>query len=380
MSFLAQFATFSCVVASILYLIFAVRCVSRFTATQDSITSKFCPPVTLLKPICGLDPDLYENLRSFCEQEYPYYQIIFGVSDPLDLSVPIIQRLLKEFSDLDLSLVIDDRVHGINPKINNLINMYQQSKYDWIIIADSDIRVDSNYLKSIVAPFENNKIGAVTCLYLCFPIKGIASRLSTLFINGWFLPSVLIANAIQKIRYCFGPTMAIRRDVLEQMGGFNKLLSVLADDYLLGKLTFDLGYQVHLSSYLVKNIVEEPNFKRLFLHELRWARTIYSVQPIGHTFSVIVHAIPVSLLFLAVAPSYMLGLTVVSIAITIRLLMHLFIYRNLELEIRSSDILLIPLRDLLTFIVWSVSFFGRSIQWRQHNFLVKANSQLVIKD
>lgn len=116
------------------------------------------------------------------------------------------------------------------------------------------------------------------------------------------------------------------------------------------------------------------------MHELRWARTIYSVQPIGHTFSVIVHAIPVSLLFLAVAPSYMLGLTVVSIAITIRLLMHLFIYRNLELEIRSSDILLIPLRDLLTFIVWSVSFFGRSIQWRQHNFLVKANSQLVIKD
>jgi ceramide glucosyltransferase len=343
--------------------------------------SRVYPPVTLLKPVCGLDAELYENLRSFCEQDYPHYQIVFGVAEPTDPSVPIIRRLFREFPDLDLTLIIDSRVHGTNPKVSNLVNMYHQAKHDWLIIADSDMRVDPAYLSTIVAPFENSRVGAVTCLYVGLPVGGLASRLSAIFINEWFLPSVLVANAIQRIRYCFGATMAIRRELLERIGGFARLAPALADDYLLGKLISDLGYQVSLAPYLVENVVEEFSLKSLFLHELRWARTVCSVQPLGYALSFVTHAIPVSLLFLVVTPSFVLGAAVVGAVFALRLLMHRVVHRSLGLGLRESDrFWLVPLRDLFSFVVWSASFFGRDIRWRQHTFSVKADSQLAIKE
>ncbi|WP_264696328.1 bacteriohopanetetrol glucosamine biosynthesis glycosyltransferase HpnI [Candidatus Nitrosacidococcus sp. I8] len=372
--------TFICVAISAFYLLFAMYQINIF-AMQKWTPPDVYPSVSILKPICGLDVELYENLCSFCNQDYPEYQVVFGVTDPKDSAIPIIERVLKEFPYLDLKLVIDSRLYGSNPKVSNLINMYPYAKHDYLIMADSDMRVDSTYLSKIISPFKNPKIGAITCLYIGIPIGGIASQLGAMFINEWFLPCVLATNAIQKIKYCFGPTMGVRRDLLEKIGGFHKLSSYLADDYILGKLVSELGYQVYLVPYLVQDIIKESSLKSLFFHELRWARTIYSVQPVGHFFSIVSNVIPIALLFLIAAPSLSYGLIALSIILILRLLMHYVIQNKFRVNTRYADrFWLILFREIFSFIVWGISFFGREISWRHRTFSVKANNQLVFKE
>lgn len=358
------------------FSILRVAAFGRRTGEHNGIT----PPVTILKPVYGLDAELYENLRSFCDQDYPDFQVLFGLADADDPALPVIHRLIGEFPELDIDIIIDDHLHGSNRKVSNLANMYPHARHDILVIADSDMRVGTDYLQVVAGAFADEKVGAVTCLYRGRPAQGdLASVLGSAFINEWFLPSVLVAAGVQQIRYCFGATMAVRRSLLERIGGFATLAPLLADDYMLGSLISDMGYRVELSPYVVENIVSEHSLGELFRHELRWARTVRSVRPLSYTFSFVTHALPMSLLYLGVTSTTWLGVAAVTAALSLRVLMQAVSKRSLDTRMPVRP-WLVPLRDLLSFAVWAASFLGNDISWRRHRFQVDDNGQMVLNE
>ncbi len=367
--------------ASNAYVLIAMWCVGTFGRHSDYHKASELP-VTVLLPICGLHFGLYQNLRSICCQDYPEYQLLFGVQDTDDPAIDIIRRIIREFPDRDIALVVDERIAGTNLKVSNLRNMYPCAKHSILVILDSDMRVTPNYLSTVVAPFQDRGVGGVTCLYKGTPAGGLPSILGSMFINEWFLPSVLVAVSLQKIAFCFGATMAVRRDVFESIGGFERLGSYLADDYLLGMLITQQGYRVHLSSYVVENVVIEHSFKTLFLRELRWARTIRTVQPVGYAFSFIMYSIPLAivaaLLDKLTVDTEIFELGIVTFAVLLRVALHFIARRVLKVSQGPSP-WLVPIRDMLSFLVWATGLLGRDVVWRGHAFSVNSAGLLVAK-
>jgi ceramide glucosyltransferase len=361
--------------ASVGYLLFAIFAVERFNKKRQisNKANEFSPAVTILKPIYGLDPEMEENLRSFCKQDYSEYQIIFGLQDKNDPAIPVVKKIINEFKHIDASYVVDQRIYGCNHKVSNLINMYPNAKHDYLLIADSDMRVPDNYLNNVMAPFNDEAVGAVTCLYSGSARGKLASKLNAMFINEWFLPSVLISRMLQPIKYCLGATMIIRRKVLDNMDGFNNLSNYLADDYMLGKHVTEQGYKIHLSDFVVENIVEEPSLKDLVLHELRWARTLRTVEPWGFFFTFLTDTLVIS--FVAAWEIYfyseqlLLAMLPIMFVLTLRIILHKRIKSIVHAK-SSGSIWLIPVRDFLSFTIRLVSFTGNSVKWRNNSFSV----------
>jgi len=365
--------------ASLTYVAFSIYRVAKFGRRAVARDVEL-PPVTVLKPVCGLDAELYENLRSFCTQDYPDYQVVFSVAEADDPALPVVHRIIEELPERDIDLVIDGQQIGSNRKISNIANGYKKARHDLLVIADSDMHVGPGYLRDVVSAFGDENVGAVTCLYKGRPATpDLASRLGSAFINEWFLPSVLVAAAFQDLRYCFGATMAVHRDLLERIGGFPTLAAVLADDYMLGKRISDLGYRIELSPYVVENVVSEQSVKALFNHELRWARTVGSVQPLGYLFSIVTHALPVSILYLIVTAASWPSVAAVGAALSLRILMQYVSRRSLHIQDPLRP-WLVPLRDLLSFAVWTASFFGNSVSWRTHSFTVDNGGQMILNE
>lgn len=365
------------------YVLFAADCVRWFGARvrRESTALPAGPPITVFKPLCGPDVELLENLRTFCRQDYPEYQIIFGIRDPADPSIAIARQIISEFPTLDLELVIDPTIHGNNLKISNLINMYPRARHDLLVIADSDMRVGTDYLRRLSGALRKEGAGMVTCLYLGDPLPGLPSALGALFINEWFLPSVLVATRCVPNSYCFGATMAIPRSVLEEVGGFGALADYLADDYMLGRKVLATGRRVDIAPVLVENRLLEPAWRDLIAHELRWARTIRTVQPAGFTASFLTDALPLACLCLLLAwlieSGQGLALGTVGFALIARSLLHLSVNKTFN---RRQAMWLIPLRDLLTFLIRAGSFLGGDVEWRRQSLHVDNGSRLSMKD
>jgi len=366
--------SFAASIVACLYVMFCMRRIPAFLSRKPQSTT-FNPSVTILKPLCGMEHELYENLRSFCEQDYPDYQLIFCVRDAKDPSISIVRRIMAEFSRLDIALIVDNCVHGTNLKVSNLINMMPAVKHEFLMIADSDMRVGSDYLASVVTPFEDASTGAVTCLYQATPAETLASRLAAMHINADFLPSVLVADALSDIHFCFGATMAVRRTALDAIGGLEPLVNVLADDYQLGKRVSEAGFTVCLSDYVVENIVDEPNFKSLLLHELRWARTVRASSPWGYVGSILTHPLPLALLFLAVSGGSPAGWMMTAIAMTLRLRLRHCIQKGFNIQGKPMCCMT-PLRDLLSAGIWLAGLTGRMVRWKGARFSVDRRGNL----
>ncbi|MAH84990.1 MAG: hypothetical protein CBB68_11965 [Rhodospirillaceae bacterium TMED8] len=337
-------------------------------------------PVTILKPICGSEPGLLENLRSFCEQDFAAYQVVFGVRDPNDPAIDIVYQLIGEYPAKDLSLVIDEHILGQNLKVSNLANMFRVARHDIILVSDSDMRVGPQYLAAVISAFDDDGVGAATCLYSGSANKNIASRLGAMFINDWFLPSALIPMLFVELKYCFGATMAIRRDVLKSIGGFEALVDVLADDYMLGHKIFNKGRRIALVPYVVENIVVESGFKTLFDHETRWARTIRSVKPVGYFLSLVTETFSLSiiagLVFYANQGSAVYAVLPIVIALALRSILHYSVQTEFARESSMAALWLIPLRELFSLMVRIYSFFGQNVSWRGQKMTVRNNSRL----
>jgi ceramide glucosyltransferase len=367
---------------SVGYFALAIFSVRAFrTSMRAAPNGEFQPPVSILKPICGMEAELVNNLRSFCEQDYDDYQIVFGVRDASDPAIAVIEQIKSEFPDRDITLVINDRLFGTNYKIGNLVNIAEQARHDIYVISDSDMWVEPDYLLRIVEPFAGEDIGATTCLYVGEPAGGLASRLGVMFVNDWFLPSALIPARFTEQDFCFGATMAVRRNIVERFGGFQALANFLADDYMLGKFVVREGYKIALVPCVVKNIILEESLKDLFLHETRWARTIKSVQPLGYSLALITEILPLSLFasagLWALTSSLAWAAAPVLAALALRTSLHLYVGTRFGLSGACSP-WLIPLRDMLTFMVRVGSYFGSKVSWRNSNFIVKKDNRIEV--
>lgn len=361
----------------IVYLGAAIRSVAAFSRRRGEEPADVLPPVTVLKPVCGLEHGLYENLRSFCDQDYPEFQIVFGVRDPDDPAIPVIRRVIDEFPGQDAVLVVDERAVGRNLKVSNLVNMAPAARHDLLVIADSDMRVDGNYLRAIASQFGDPGVGAATCLYSGTPTPGLPSALGAIYVNDWFFPSVLVALAIQELRFCFGATMAIRRDALAAIGGFEALEPFLADDYMLGDLVARQGYEVRLCHYVVECVVSERGFRSLFAHEIRWARTVRACRPVGYAFSVIGNcAVSMAGLFLLVTRFSMPGAALLALAIALRVVLHGRVRSAVRVPPAATP-WLIPVRDLLCLAIWAASFLGRGVIWKNWSLAVRPDGRIL---
>ena len=246
-------------------------------------------PVSILKPLHGAEPGLYENLRSFVEQDYPTLQIVLGVNNPEDSALVDARALIRNFPRQDIAVIVDRRIRGTNQKVSNLENMLPAARHDILVLADSDMRVDPRYLAAVTAPLDDPRTGVVTCLYKGATAGGLWSDLGALQINFGFLLNAIFADALRIGGGCFGATIALRRTILDRIGGFSSLRDELADDRRIGDAVRAQRLMVVLSPYLVEAQVYEPSFLALWHHELRWARTVRALAPAGFAGTFVTH-------------------------------------------------------------------------------------------
>src|SRR5947208_8619835 len=274
------------------------------------------PPVTVLKPLKGPGVELYENLASFCRQSCPSYQIVFGVADPLDPAVTVVQRLRRDFPERDIVLAVGSG-RGTNRKVANLEHMMPYARHDVLVMSDSDIRVRPDYLRTMVAPLADPAVGLTTCLYRGRGNFGLPSLVESLFINTDFVPNALVAQWVQPFRYAFGASIAVKRAALERLGGFASFAVYLADDYQLGRRVADAGNRLVLLPYVVETTLDSVTLRDVWRHQVRWARTYRVCQPVGWFCSVVTHATLWGLLPAGVIGGTV-GLTVMAFALAAR--------------------------------------------------------------
>jgi ceramide glucosyltransferase len=329
------------------------------------------PAVTVLKPLCGNEFALYEQLCSVCAQDYPQFQLIFGLQNARDTALPAVRRVQRQFPALDIDCVIDATRHGVNAKVSNLINMLSLCRHELLIIADSDIAVPPDYLARVLAPLADSEVGLVTCPYVGRARSGVWSALGALFINDWFMPSVRLSALFGSQAFVSGATVALRREVLERSGGLEQLGDQLADDYKLGVQVRSLGLRTVLSELSVETMVDEPSLMALWEHTLRWLRTIRSVQPWGYACLFTTFSLPMAALGAALAGFRPTALILLAITLGARLVLHLRRHSGGWLRLA-----LLPLHDALLLALWCWSFLGREVSWRQTRFGVGRDGSL----
>ena len=331
------------------------------------------PAATIFKPLCGAEPETYDCLRSFCDQDYPHFQVVFGVADCNDPAVAVVERLKREFPHCDLELIVDRRQHGGSRKVSNLVNMMPLARHDVFVISDSDVRVGRDYLTRVVAPLLDPEVGIVTCPYRGVPRSGLWALLGSQFINEWFIPSVRVAALAGSRSFAFGSTIAIDRRVLSRIGGFMAVANQLADDYRLGEMTRRLGLRTVLSDVVVETSVVEDRFEALVKHELRWLRTIRAVRPVGYGLSFVTFGVPVAAFGVLLSGGAPAAFAMLAVTAITRLLLHFNIRHQ---DSTTLQLLVLPLRDVLSLALWSWSFATRRVHWRNEHYHVNRDGSV----
>ena len=356
------------------FLVAAALMVRRFLAERPRQPERL-PGVTILKPLCGDEPNLYENLLSFCRQDYPTVQVVFGVGRADDPAAAV-ERLQAELPEADLVLVADERVHGTNLKISNVINMMAAARHDILVLNDSDMIARPDYLRAVVGALQEPGVGLATCLYTGRPEPGPWSALGAMFINHGFLPQVLVGRLVGAKQGCFGATMALTRETLERIGGFEALVTRLADDYELGDAVRRLGLGVALSPHLIATQVNEPDVATLWRHELRWGRTLRGIEPVGYGASIVTQPLLPATLLLLVSGFAPWAVAIFAAVLLLRIGYNLLVDRMLDLP--PSPPWLIPLRDTVSVAVLLASFCGTGVTWRTRTFRVDSDGHLTL--
>jgi ceramide glucosyltransferase len=330
------------------------------------------PPVTILKPLCGAEPELYTHLRSFCQQDYPEYEIIFGVLDPSDPAIPVAQRLQDEFAQLPITIVVNGQRHGHNNKSNNLINMLTRARHPILVISDSDTWVRPDYLSTLIGPILDDGVGLVTCLSHDWPTPPLWSHLGAMYVNEWYFPTVMLAWLFGNQCYASGQTLCLRRSTLEAIGGLRSFADHLADDYRLGELIRAQGLRIVLSPLEVQTEHHEPDFAALNHHELRWMRTLHILRPLSFKMIFLTFSVPLAVIGVTLTaglPRHTLGWLLLGVTVLARLALHL-VQRLRTGQPLFEDLYLVPVREVLMLYVWCQSFFHKRVTWRGTEFEV----------
>jgi ceramide glucosyltransferase len=344
-----------------------------FQKSRSAKPGHFTPSVSILKPLCGADPNAYESLRSHCTQDYPDYEIVFGVNDPEDAAIPIVERLIREFPERRIQLVVCRKVLGSNYKISNLIQMSPLATHEYLLVNDSDIAVHPRYLRDVMNEFEHSRTGMTTCLYRGVAGQTLGARLEALGISTDFIPGVLTARQVEGgIHFALGSTLAFRREALNAAGGFESVVDYLGDDYELGKRIADAGWTIAIAPCVVEHYLPDYSFRDYIRHQLRWNRNIRDSRPKGFIGLVLTFGLPWAILAVVAAPHspWVWGLFGVTLAARFALA---FVVGTGVLHDRRllSDFWLVPIRDLIAVALWAGSLTGRTIVWRGNQFALE---------
>lgn len=335
-------------------------------------STRFTPAVTFLKPLRGTDPEMYNALLSHCRQDYSEFEIIFGVSDPNDEAVRFVRGLQQLFPQRRIELVVADKSLGSNGKVSTLAQMLPLARFDYLIVNDSDIRVEPDYLRKVMEPFANPNVGMVTCLYRGIGEHTLGSRLEALGISTDFAAGVLSARLLQGVKFGLGSTLAFTREALEEIGGLEPLVDHLADDYELGARIAALGREVVVSDVIVDHHLPAYTFSAFFDHQLRWARAVRDSRKLDYVGMGFTFGVPWALLALLFSRGALWAWACFAITLLFRIAMAFSVGRAVLHDTQlSRDWWLIPIRDLVALAVWITSFAGHKVTWRGEAFKLK---------
>jgi ceramide glucosyltransferase len=378
-----RYALFALALAPLAYYAIAIVAARRFFRAPESVSEspEFAHPVSLLKPIYGLDREAYQSYSSFCVQDYPDYEILFCVSEEQDPATPVIRKLIEDFPNRAIRLLVGSDPLGVSDKMNKLCRLSREARHDIVIVSDSDVRVDPGYLHAVAAPFQDPQVGAVTCLYRGVTDGSIAADLEAVGNSTDFAAGVLVAWLFSDLNFMLGATMAVRKSSLAEIGGFESLVDYFSDDYELGNRIAGKGYRIDLIAHPVAIVYPHQTLQDAFRHQLRWNLSIRFSRPAGHLGLLFTQGLPLAILAAIFAPSATPALAILGAYIVLRAASAWTIgVQGMKDANLSGKMELLVLRDAFAFIVWLVSFFPQRIFWRGKQFRVRDKRLVAIAE
>lgn len=361
-------------IPSIYYLIalFSSWQFFRRASRQGAPNASFTPPISNLKPIRGMDPDAYENFASFCKQDYPDYELLFCVGDENDPVVPILQQLMRDFPERRIRVLFGAGAKGSNDKVVKLARLVREAQNEFLVISDSDVRARPDYLRSVVAPLANPKVGAVTCFYVPIEEKTLAENLQTIGMFSDFYAGILVARQLDGVKFALGPTIATTKTRLSEFGGYEAIQNRPADDLLVGRLIAEQGYEVELSPYTILTVADYASMGDLFHKRLRWIVVTRYMRPWGHFGLLLTQGLPWALAAVAISPSAGILSAYLGTYFVLRLAMTWTIGTwGLKQHMPWKKLALIPVWDAMAFIIWLTSFTRSTIRWRDGQYYIR---------
>jgi len=362
-------------ICPLVYYLIAIYSAWRFFAFTPQYgvgTSGFSPPVSILKPIRGLDPDSYENFASLCRQDYPGYEILFCVGDHDDAALPVIEQLARNFPKRRIRVLFGSSLSASNDKVAKLVRLVAEAENEFLVISDSDVRVRPDYLRSVVAPLADAKVGATTCLYVPVEEKTFADRLQTIGMLSDFYAGILVARQLDGVKFALGPTIATTRTCLSEFGGYAAIENRPADDLLVGRLIAEQGHEVALLPYRIETVVDFHSMRELLHKRLRWIVVMRHMRPWGHLGLLLTQGLPWALAAIAVYPSaaVALGFLALYFALRIGMTWEIGVW-GLKQRGLWRKMWLIVLWDAVGFLIWLASFSRDSIRWRDAEYRIR---------
>jgi ceramide glucosyltransferase len=334
--------------------------------------SDFTPPVSNLKPLRGLDPEAYENLASYCRQDYPQYELIFCVGDENDPSVPVLEKLKRDFPHRQIRILFGSGRKAINDKVAKLVRMVDEARYEVLVINDSDVRVEPNYLRTVVAPLRDPKVRGVTCLYVSTEDQTFTQRLQSVGMICDFFPGIFVARQLDGIKFAFGQTIVTTRSCLRAFGGYESIENRPADDLLVGRYIAQQGYEVELLPYAVKTVPDYDSFKGLFIKRLRWLTVMRHMRPWGHIGLAFTQGLPWCLAVLLAHLADGIGAAYFGAYVLCRLVITWLVGAwGLKERGLWKKMPLIFVWDATAFVIWLLTFGRRRIRWRNVDYRIR---------
>jgi len=367
-------------VAPLVYYVLATIAALRFFGSVRGKTLvAYTPPVSLLKPVRGVDFASHENFASFCTQDYPEYETLFAVNEEKDPAVPLIQQLITQFPSHSIRLLVGAEHLGANRKVNKLARLAREARHDVLVLTDGDVRVGPDFLREVVAPLQNKDIGGITSFYRAVAQKNLYAQLEAVGAASDFFPGVLMAEWTEGVRFALGASVATTRDWLAKMGGFESIAGTLADDYELGNRIAKAGGKILLSRESVWTMYPAQTFRTFWDHQVRWARTIRLCRPLSYTGLLFTQGLPWTLLAIFLAPANWIALTYLAAYVLLRFTVAWVVgVWGVHDEVLRNKLWLVPFRDAIHFVVWLASFASNRIHWGGVDYSIQRGQMVPI--
>jgi ceramide glucosyltransferase len=352
------------------------RHIRRSTSTEPRLT----PPISILKPVCGVERGVYENFASMCQLDYPEYEVVFGVADADDLVVPLIEKLQKEFPKTSIRLIVGIEQLGASRKTNTLCRLAKEAKYDLLVMNDSDVRVEKDYLRDVVAGFSDARVGVVTALFRSKTGTGLAERLDAIGVPTDSAASMLLERKFSKIDFAYGWTMAITRQRLAEIGGFEAMVNLHSDDFALGHEMAKRGYRVEVMRNPVLVVFPEETLGRFLKHELRWSIQLKNLRAVGYPGMFLTMGFAWSLVVGLIVPSLTIAACYFLAYLTLRLTLAWVLgVWGLHDPVVKNNLWLVPVRDSVNFCLYVASFFSNKVEWRDTRYRVRGRFMIPLE-